>query len=245
MRTNLPCLIACLLTIPSVTALGDDNVQPYVSVSGTAITNVAPDIIVWRISIRSEDKDLTKALADNNLKHKNVLSLREPLDIDPEDMKTGNLSIRREYERDDRGQITGFRHFAVHRNVIIRQRDLDRYHEFLTTLVARAEIEVSHNMESSRIHEIRFDTRLEAIRIARKKAVALAEALDSEVGHVLSIDEHLPGSSGMYRSSNRFTNVEAFSSGAVMADQSAGPFSPENIEEQVTVYVTFALKEPS
>ena len=71
-----------------------------------------------------------------------VLALRKALDISEDDLETGPVSIRREYERNRQGDRVSFKNFVVNRSVHVRQRDLTRFDEFLDSLVARTDMEV-------------------------------------------------------------------------------------------------------
>ncbi len=98
-------------------------------------------------------------------------------------METGHVSIRREYERGQYGYRGAFRHFVVSRSVTVRQRDLERFDEYLDALVSCAEMEVDFSFESSRIHAVRAETRLKAVMAARDKAAAMAGIVGAKLGH--------------------------------------------------------------
>ena len=211
-----------------------------ISVTGTVETKVTPDLIVWSISLTDTDPDMREAKRRSDEKIEAVLALREPLGIAREDIATGTLSIRREYERDERGNRGEFKHFVVNRHVTIRQRDLNRLDEFLDAFVASAEMDVHFNYESTKIHDVRADTRLEALKIARQKAQAMAVAVNARLGKVLTIDEH----SG--DRPNPFTNNAIMEQSTITrntpgVDESSERFIPGAIHVRMTVYVTFEL----
>ena len=49
----------------------------------------------------------------------------------------------------------------------LRQRDLARFDDIYSRLIATADIEASYGLESSAYHKARADTRLEAVRAAK------------------------------------------------------------------------------
>ena len=210
-----------------------------ISVTGTAVTRTMPDTIVWHVSTSDFDKDLIGAKESSDRKLKAILGLRDELKIDKEDLETGHLSIRREYEYDERGHQKAFKHFAVTRSVTVRQRDMNRFDDFFSRLVSSAEMEVSVTFESSRLHELRAETRLKALRIAQEKAEAMVKELGATLGKVIRIDEHRPTSQPFGPMSNA-AFVDAGSMPEV--DTTAGTFAPGAIEVRVTVYVTFAIE---
>ncbi|MHC4401129.1 MAG: SIMPL domain-containing protein [Planctomycetota bacterium] len=223
-----------LLGTPTATA---DEPDRTISVSGTVATKAAPDHIEWRVRLEDFDKDLRAAKRRNDDKVEAVLALRRDLDIDDEDLETGYLSIRREYERGERGERGRFKHFVVHRSVTIRQRELRRFDEFLDTLIATSEMEVDFSFESSKIHQLRADTRLKALQAAKEKAAAMAEVVGAKLGPVVTIQEHRADRS----SSPGWSNTIAVDSPPPV-DMASDRFVPGAISVQVSVYATFELR---
>jgi uncharacterized protein len=214
----------------------DTKTVHQISVSGTVEAHAAPDEVLWQISLKDTDKNLGDAKKLNDQKVKAVLALREKLKVMEGDLQTGQVSIYREYERTVRGDRGDFKYFVVSRSVTIRQRDLKRFDEFLDALVASTDMEVSFNLESSKIHEVRTQTRLKALQVAKDKAAAMASALGSKVGPVLKIDEYLPQQDRSFASNSNF----AISSPTI--DQGSETFVPGAISVRVTVFVTFELQ---
>jgi uncharacterized protein len=234
-----PMTITCGAGSCPFAAAGSAPDARTISVAGTAVMRTMPDTIVWRISTSDFDKDLISAKESSDRKLKAILGLREGLKIDKEDLETGHLSIRREYEYDERGHQKAFKHFAVTRSVTVRQRDVNRFDEFFSKLVSSAEMEVSVSFESSRLHELRAQTRLKALRIAQEKAEAMLKELGVNLGKVIRIDEHRPTGQPF----GPMSNAAFFDAGsAPEVDTAGGTFAPGAIEVRVTVYVTFAIE---
>ena len=63
----------------------------HVSVTGTSVAKVQPDIVVWHVTIRRANKDLAKAQAECDETVKKILELRKELKIKPEDAQTGYM----------------------------------------------------------------------------------------------------------------------------------------------------------
>ncbi len=231
------------MALALATSLPAANGTPRtISVSGTVDAQAAPDQIVWSIHLSDFNPDLQQAKAENDARIAAVLALRKKLDIAEGDIETGYLNIRRIYERGDYGQQGAFKHFSVSRLVTIRQRDLKRFDEYLDTLVASSDMEVDFRFESSRIHEVRAEARLEALKVARQKAEAMAAALGEELGQVQSIDEHSPngGSNpwGGYASNSAMPSIQ------LGPDVVSERFIPGAIGVHMTVYATFSIVSP-
>jgi uncharacterized protein YggE len=231
-------LVAGLILLSGTTrARADGKAVRSVSVSGTVETKVAPDQIRWQISLTATDQNLSKAKARSDEQARAVVALRPKLGIEEGDLNTGAVSIGREYDRDERGSRGNFKHFIVTRTVTIRQRDLKRFDEFLSALVESTEMEVYFNFESSRLQEIRGESRLKALQVAKQKAKAMAESLGEKLGRVLTIAEHAPIEGGRSAVSNAVI-VQS----SPPADLATETFVPGAIIVPLTVYVTFELK---
>lgn len=211
-----------------------------ISVTGTVETKAAPDMVVWRINLADENESLSQAKAASDVKVKAILALREKLGIKEGDLQTGTMSIRKEYHEDDRGRRLEFKHFRVYRSITIRQRDLKRFDEYIDAFVASAEMEVSFSFQCSTIHEVRAETRLKALKVAREKAEALAEVGGAKLGKVLSIDEHGPGNDRGFHS--QLSNNAYSPPRQVGVDQASGTFVPGAIDVKMTIYATFELE---
>ena len=193
MRRNVTVALAILFLLGRAASAQEERPLRSISVAGTVETKTAPDQIGWSITLTDTDKDIRKAKAKNDAKIESVIALRAKLDVGDEDIATGSVNIRREYERNERGDRGDFKHFRITRSVTIRQRDLKRFDEFLDALISSAEMDVGFSFESSRIHEIRAETRLKALQVAKDKAEAWVQVVGSKIGRGLTIDEAAQG----------------------------------------------------
>jgi len=237
---SIMILMVGLMAIASSTVRAEDEPPVRsISVTGTVETKIAPDQILWSVSLTDTDKDMRAAKAASDKRVKAVVALRDKLGVNEGDFETGTVSIRREYEYDDRGRRGAFKHFVVSRSVTIRQRDLKRFDEFLDALVASTEMEVGFSYESSRMHEVRAETRLKALAQAKDKAKKMADVAGAKLGRVLTIDEH--ARSGGWQ--NPMSNAHfSFPQSTPAVDASTDRFVPGAITVQVTVYATFQLE---
>ena len=237
MRRISTVVIGLLFVLGTGAVAEEQRPQRSISVSGTVETQTAPDQIVWRIQLRDTDKDMLKAKRANDDKVKAVLALRDKLGIVAGDLETDHVSVSREYERDQHGYQGQFKHFLVSRNVTIRQRDLKRFDEFLDTLVATGEMEVNFSFESSHVHQVRAETRLKAMKMAKDKATAMAESVGAKLGRVLTISERAKDGGWQNGASN-----SVFVDSTPPVDVASDKFVPGAIKVQVTVYATFELE---
>lgn len=237
---TITILMAGLMAIASSNVWAEDEPPVRsISVTGTVETKIAPDQILWSVSLTDNHKDMREAKAASDERVKAVVALRKKLGVNEGDFETGTVSIRREYEHDDRGRRGAFKHFVVSRSVTIRQRDLKRFDEFLDALVASTEMEVGFSYESSRMHDVRAETRLKALAQARDKAKKMADVAGAKLGRVLTIDEH--ARSGGWQ--NPMSNAQfSYYQSTPTTDVATDRFVPGAITVKVTVYATFQLE---
>jgi len=237
MRSAASLVFGLIFLSGTVVLAAEESRVRSISVSGTVRVTTAPDHIVWRISLGDNDKDLLTAKKKSDEKVKAVLGLQKTLEVGGDDIETGPIIVRREYESDQFRNRGNFKYFVVHRSITIRQRDLKRFDEFLDSLVSSTDMEASFSFGSSHIPEVRAEARRKALKIAKDKAVDMAAVLGAKLGPVLTIDEHQQNEG--QRDSNSNSN---YTESRVAADVATGTFVPGGIAEQVTVYATFALE---
>lgn len=233
---------ACLFVLLFCGTVAAEEIQlspRHVAVTGTSVTRVQPDTVVWHITIRRMNKELAKAHSECDEGVTKVLALRAKLALKPEETQTGNLSIQKIFDRDQAGNQTSFRHFQVERSITLRQHDTTRFDAILAELVGAADVEVTYTLESSQYHDLRVKTRLDAVTAARQKAAAMTELLGGKLGRVLRIAE--PQETWGSLQFGVYNNVSEAPRQAE-PDQGPGTFAPGSIEIKVSIDVVFEIE---
>lgn len=220
----------------------DEEQGRRVHVSGTSISRVKPDTVVWSIYLQHKNPDLQQARDDSNAATRSILGMREDLGVGAKDMQTGYLSINRVYQRDRSGNEGEFRHYNMSRSITIRQKDLSKFDDTLEKLTGLNDIRVSYSLESSDYHQIRRETRLNAVKIAKEKAKEMVELLDAKLGAVKVIDETTPSTVSPYGRASNFSNSISVAGEAASPDDIEGTMSPGAVEIRVSVDVVFAIE---
>jgi uncharacterized protein YggE len=233
-------LLIVSLLASSVAVAEENQLSPrHVSVTGTAVARAQPDTVVWDVTIRRTSRELATAqkLCDESVKE--VLALRGELKLKPEDVQTGYLSVQKVFDRDQSGNTTSFRHYAVTRTITLRQRDTQNFDDILAKLVSVDDVEVSYHLESSEYHKLRAQTRLDAVKAAKEKAGAMTELLGAKLGRVLRIAEPRESWSSPY---SNVSNTVSIAPRQVEPDQAPGTFAPGSVEIRVSIEVAFELE---
>jgi len=229
----------CLGIVLGGVARADEEEESLrtISVTGTVETKVAPDHIVWSINLRDANPDLKVAKEASDQKVKTIVGLRGKLGVAEGDLETGPVRINREYNRDERGNRTDFKEFVVSRDITIRQRDLKRFDEYLDTLVSSADMEASFSYATSNLYEIRSETRLDALRVAKEKAAQMADVVGAKLGPAVKISEDNDRSGWRDFASNL-----AVTRSEPSIDLATERFVPGAITVKVSVNATFELE---
>lgn len=236
-KRMIPALVLSLLAAAG--AVAAETKEPSISVTGTSVMRVAPDTIVWRMTVSDEDKDMAAAKVRNDKRMNQLMEVVRSFGFPSEDVATSHLSIRKEYFRDEKGQVQGFKHWAVTRTVSVRQSGLDRFDACFEAFTDVGELELSYSLENSRLTELRWENRRKAVQLAKEKATGMLAELGAELGPPLRVEEHRdrPGPE------MHFSNAAvAVGNGNNSADAATGTFAPGQIELSTTVHVTFGIE---
>lgn len=214
--------------------------QDCISVTGTAVTRVAPDIVSWSITIWDQGQ-LADAKARNEEKTQAVLGVIRALGVAPEDVQTSYLAVEQQYNEDmlPRRISIGW---VVSRTVTCKQRDIARFDEFIDKLLAMADVDVRYALETSHYLDLRKETRLNALRLAKEKAEAMCAAVGATLGAVTSIQEQQPQPlwSGRPNIGNAiFTEPSPMQAQDTIADKTT--MAPGLIEISESVNLSFAI----
>lgn len=239
---HIKLVVAGLAVVAALGAVAEEAPRT-VAVTGTMVTRIEPDTINWSIIVESADPALVEARKANEASVTAVINVIRDLGIESQDCQTSALSIQRIYDTAVSGKRT-FKHWAVQRTVAVKQRDLARFAELYERVISAADVEASYVFESSKYEEMRWETRREAVRLARKKAEDMCRELGSTLGPVLSINEEAQPSAPWAPSlANAVMDPRA--NGSMVVDWTGGPggtLAPGLLDIRETVHATFRIE---
>jgi uncharacterized protein YggE len=224
-----------------------------VSVTGTHTIRVAPDEIRWSLSVSETDMELSAAVERVEAQMKALLVVARDPGLASEDIQTGHLSMEKRYRRNRADESQEFIGFDVRRSLTLKQKDLTKFEEYLQKFVGNADIEADYRLESSRRADLRWQARVEAMKLAQRKAGEMAEAVGATLGGPSVVIEGVPspgrGGYAMYgnsysTNSSSNNNAEFVMPGAPAENdqtQTEGTFAPGMVEVKESVTVVFNL----
>ncbi|MFK7962837.1 MAG: SIMPL domain-containing protein [Burkholderiaceae bacterium] len=188
-------LLSGALLLPGYSLASQQHAQPVpkISVSATGTAELAPDLAIVTMSVRTEEPTARRALTVNNDKMAQVLQALTESGIADTDMQTSGFSInpRIQYpNKREPGAVPKTVGYTVQNTLTVRVKDLSR---------VGAVLDQSVSLGVNRGGSIRFSNldpadaikqaRIEAVERARDKAETLAQAAGVELGKILRITE--------------------------------------------------------
>ena len=196
MKTKFIFLIAVMVLGIALTACGPSAItvqseaqppQRTITVSGTGLVTMTPDIAYIYIGVQTQDASASVALTDNNTKAQAVIAAIQAAGVAVKDIQTTNFSIYPQQQYDDKGHMTGIL-YMVSNTVYVTVRDLAKLGSLL---------DASVRVGANSINSISFDVadktgalsqaRLAAVADARKQAGELTGATGVTLGDVQTI----------------------------------------------------------
>lgn len=166
---------------------------PKISVSATGSSELAPDLAIVTMTVRTEKKTARSALTANNESMAKVLAALGEFGIDAADMQTSGFSIspRIRYPNNRTAntapETVGY---TVQNTLTVRVRDLSSVGEILDRSVSLGVNRGgSIRFANSNPDEAITQARIEAVTQARAKAKTLADAAEVGLGPILRISE--------------------------------------------------------
>jgi uncharacterized protein YggE len=238
MKTKFIFPIALLVLAIALTACGPSSitVQPQapqrtITVTGTGLVTLTPDIAYISIGVHSQDPSATVATTDNNTKAQGVIIAIKGFGVDGKDIQTTNFSIYPQQQYDTNGKETGII-YMVDNTVYVTVRDLTKLGAMLDGTV---------NAGANNISNISFDVadksaalsqaRQAAVEQARKQADELTSATGVALGDVQTI------------SYNDYTPPVAiqYARAATLSDSSV-PVQAGSMQISTTVTIVYTIK---
>ena len=206
-----------------------------VTVTGTGEVKAKPDQATLQAAVVTRGKTAQTAFADNSQRMRQVLEGLARFGIPEVNVKTTQLNIAAQYERNrqrpsetEMPQLLGYQ---VTHSVVVRLTDIDRLGELLDKVV---------ELGANQVNQVRFaigdpealldNARVAAVQDARRKADLLSRTAGTTLGRVISIRDR-PGQ----------RREPVYAARMSMADSASVAVGQETLA--VTVEVVFALDD--
>ena len=162
------------------------DLRKKITVSGSAETEVTPDIIYIAISLKEylKDNNSKKKVEINTLENQ-LYSAIQKAGIDKENLTINNLSSYSWATEKKKNPD-----FLASKQYRLKVSDLNKFNDIIGAVDAKGV--ASTNIESydySKIESLKKDLKIKALQAAKAKAAYLVEALGDKLGSVIDIQE--------------------------------------------------------
>lgn len=215
-----------------------DNPVSSLVVQGTSEISLAPDEVVFNITINRMDKDFAVALDQLNESVNRLKSALAKQDVEEKSIRTVHYNIHENWKYNS-GKRYKEGYTATHSLTVHIDFAKKRMKEVYKAIVATG-IEVNMNLSFGLKDRKQYEEQLmsEAVRDARRKADVLAEASGVSITGILHIEY---GTSG-YTQANRNYGYKMLESAAMDAGNSNIDVTPGNIKLTDRVTIQYQLE---
>jgi uncharacterized protein YggE len=205
--------------------------QPHlISVTGTGIARLAPDVVHVTLGVQSRGDDIAQTVAENNRLSDRVVAAVHELGVAEADVQTAYFNVSTQASYDNFGNPTGEVTYWVDNTLNVTFREPARLGELLqSALNAGANSVQGVNYSVDDVDASLEQARQEALEDARRQAEQLATAAGVQLGPVYSISE------GGYSGGSPSVLDKGAAGGGV-------PTSQGTLEYQVQMYVSYILQ---
>jgi uncharacterized protein len=243
MKKTLILLVAVVAVtlVASPSARADDKPEPrLVTVAGEAEVNVAPDEVVFDLTVSTFNRDLRVAKTQTDDRLKGLIGIAKKYGVADADMQTDYVKLDPRYRGDNEARtLLGY---SVRKDLVFTLRNVANAEGLLSALLDSSTVTRINTVSfrSSQMRKFRDQARDMAMRAAREKAAALAGAVGQRIGKAYSIEEEVPSRS--YASQNVMSNATGYAGDSDSSSASEGTLALGLIKISARVTVKFELE---
>jgi uncharacterized protein YggE len=238
--------LAFVLNLQAVHAQGYDP-RHTISVSGAAEVKAIPNEVIISMSVETHNMSLDNAREDNDEKVTAILAMARKYGVEDKFIQTDYLHVEPRY--DERYNNNGeprerkFLGYYMTKSIMITLRDISKFERVVAEALKLGTNYIQGtSFETTELRKYRDRARIDAIKAAKEKAIALAGELGQKVGKPITITE---GAARPYQAN--FKRIGSFNANlSVDSDDKAldenGSVAPGELKIEANVEVTFELE---
>ncbi|AEE20787.1 SIMPL domain-containing protein [Dokdonia sp. 4H-3-7-5] len=173
-----------LFTVMSLTAQ-TNTMEPLVNVTGEGIVKVIPDGVVIKVRVETQGKEAQQVKAENDQSIDKVIKFLRSQGIDNKYVQTEYINLNKNYDYNSK-----MYNYNANQTLTIQLKELKMYEGVMTGLLNSGINRIDNvQFTSSKMDALKADARIAAIKDAKEKATAYAEALGQTIGKAVQISE--------------------------------------------------------
>ncbi len=166
-----------------------DEIQPHLTVHGTATVKVTPDEMLWSLNITNRGSGVEELAKQHSTIVLSVLSLISESGIDKDDTQTSMMQFGENWEHEN-GRRVQKGYFASSR-LTFKLTDFTKYQHLWIGLSKIKDMSIQNiTYGYSKQIEAQDKARLDALLVAKEKAHAMAKTLNVALGDPLVIEDN-------------------------------------------------------
>lgn len=228
-----------LVAFAAASAFGDETQLPHITVFGTAKTDVVPDQMIWSLKVENKGFELGSVASDHTKMVEAVLGFLKGLKVEEKTIQTSRMEFGENWEFKSSSRVR--EGYVASTAISFKITDFELYKRLWIGLAKIPSVTVEDvAYDHTKRIEYQNETRRKAILAAKDKAASLAEAVGSEIGEPLLIEEDLSVSEGWQasRANAALNNLRAL--GGEPSERSDG-LAPGTIPITARVKAAFRL----
>jgi uncharacterized protein YggE len=184
--------IVALLLATCLLVAADEKPSPrLITVTGEAEINVAPDEVLFDVTVQTINKDLRQAKSQTDERLKKLMDLTRKYKIAPQDVQTDYIKLEPLYRAGDQTRL--FIGYSVRKDLVFKLRDVTQAESLLSEVLESGITRInSIRFQTSKLRMYRDQARAQAIKAAQEKAIALTREIGQTIGKAYSIEEDVP-----------------------------------------------------
>ena len=164
-----------------------DSIQKSITVTGTGVVKIVPDIAYINIGVTTQNENVSDAISENSAQSQNIKDDLIALGVAEEDIQTSSFSVYPQSNYDYQGNVTNTT-FVVNNNVYVTVRDLSTMGDLLGKITESGANSIyGINFDVQNKSEALTQSRQLAIDFARQQAEEVADASGVKLGEILTI----------------------------------------------------------
>jgi uncharacterized protein YggE len=249
---RLPLVLLAALVPSSVHAQSNRGLRlepavPTITVAASTAILVVPDEVMVRFSVEDRSPKLADAVKACDTSTAAVLDFLKQSGIAAKDVDSDFIEIVPDFNGPRGEDLLEPRFFDVRRGFALRLREVAKFDALLTGMLEAGVDRVQEvEFRTTALRKHRDQARLQAVRAAREKAVALAGELGAKVGKPFSIEETpgggVRGHGGRRGQAHSQINIEADAPGDATDGDAEQKLAAGMISVTSRVDVVFTLE---
>jgi uncharacterized protein YggE len=229
--------VVALVISASMSVCAQDKQEPrLITVTGQAEVNVAPDEVVFDLTVQTINKDLRTAKSQTDDRLRKVIELTRKYKVQAKDVQTDYIKLEPRYRGNDESRL--FIGYSVRKDLVFTLRDVTQAEELLSELIESGVSRLNGiRFQTSELRKYRDQARAMAIKAAQEKAIALTAQIGQKIGKAYSIEEEAPAQRLPYQNAMSNSMATSFDE----PSESQGTLALGQIKVVATVTVKFEL----